>query len=391
MGCMLRSDPMTFCDMYLQPETAFEIVDHLGEMGCTQFVDMTPDLKPFQRNYVTELCRCAEMERKLLYMEGEMLKDGINITEYNSIAPKALQLHEVTALENVLEKWESDVLNMSENQTQLLKNYLELTEMNYVINHIGPMLGQSELTEESLFAKGAAAGDTGFLGRLFVITGVVKRSRSFPFEMMLWRVSRGNIYYRRATQDAILQDPQTGQDIRKVAFLAICHGEQLSERLEKVCNGFHVSVYPCPQTFDERMDMMLQLDLRISDLEKVMRKMKYYRCKALRTVSKQWETWMVQIKKSKAIYHIMNMFTLDITKKCLIGQCWVPNLDLPRVEDMLARVSENAKSNVESFVLKSDDADEPPTFHRTNKFTKGFQALINAYGDSTYRELNPGG
>lgn len=42
---------------------------------------------------------------------------------------------------------------MSENQTQLLKNYLELTEMNYVINHIGPMLGQSELTEESLFGK----------------------------------------------------------------------------------------------------------------------------------------------------------------------------------------------------------------------------------------------
>lgn len=60
---------------------------------------MTPDLKPFQRNYVTELCRCAEMERKLLYMEGEMLKDGINVIEYNSMAPKALQLHEITALE----------------------------------------------------------------------------------------------------------------------------------------------------------------------------------------------------------------------------------------------------------------------------------------------------
>lgn len=70
-----------------------------------------------------------------------------------------------------------------------------------------------------------------------------------------------------------------------------------------------------------------------------MKKTKYYRCKALRTVSKQWDPWMVQIKKSKAIYHTMNMFTLDITRKCLIGQCWVPDLDLPRVEDVLTRVS----------------------------------------------------
>lgn len=40
MGCMLRSDMMTFCDIYLQPETAFEIVSQLGEMGCAQFVDV---------------------------------------------------------------------------------------------------------------------------------------------------------------------------------------------------------------------------------------------------------------------------------------------------------------------------------------------------------------
>ncbi|XP_061382572.1 V-type proton ATPase 116 kDa subunit a 1-like isoform X2 [Danaus plexippus] len=350
---------------------------------------MTPDVKAFQRNYVTEVCRCAEMERKLLYMESEMLKDNIEIVMYDSLKPAALPLNELSALENIIDKWESDVIDMSENQTTLLKNYLELTEMNYVLNNIGPMLGESEMTEEAIFGK-TAAGDTGLQGRLFVISGVVKRSRSFPFEMMMWRVSHGNIYYRLASQDTILQDPVTGQDIRKVAFLAIFQGEQLSARLEKVCSGFHVNMYTCPQSYNDRMDMMIQLGTRIGDLEQVMSKTKYYRCKALRTVSKQWDTWMVQIKKSKAVYHTMNMFTLDITRKCLIGQCWVPDTDLQKVEDMLARITEKEGSNVESFILKSDDADEPPTYHRTNKFTKGFQALINAYGDSTYRELNPG-
>ena len=46
---------------------------------------------------------------------------------------------------------------------------------------------------------------------------------------------------------------------------------------------------------------------------------------------------ILQIKKIKAIYHIMNMFNLDVTQRCLIAECWCPVEDLDEIQRALTR------------------------------------------------------
>ncbi|RWS01505.1 V-type proton ATPase 116 kDa subunit a isoform 1-like isoform X1 [Dinothrombium tinctorium] len=83
------------------------------------------------------------------------------------------------------------------------------------------------------------------------------------------------------------------------------------------------------------------------------------------------------------------MFNLDVTQKCLIAECWCALEDLDRIHTALRRGTERSGSSVPSILNKMETREVPPTFNRTNKFTRGFQNIINAYGVGTYREVNP--
>ena len=95
------------------------------------------------------------------------------------------------------------------------------------------------------------------------------------------------------------------------------------------------------------------------------------------------------MKKIKAVYHTMNMFNLDVTQKCLIAECWIPVADLDRVQASLRRGTERSGASVPSIVNRMSTRKTPPTFNRTNKFTHGFQAIVDAYGVADYQEVNP--
>ncbi|KAK0091270.1 hypothetical protein PV326_003494, partial [Microctonus aethiopoides] len=302
-----------------------------------------------------------------------------------------------------IEKTENDILELSHNAVNLKSNYLELSELRHVLEKTQVFFTESKnqgsflfldqqeeandsitralINEEQHFATGR--------GRLEFVSGVVNRERVPAFERMLWRISRGNVFLRQAELDEPLEDPNTGNEIYKTVFVAFFQGEQLKSRIKKVCAGFHASLYPCPNINAERLEMLKGVRTRLEDLNLVLNQTQDHRQRVLHNVAKEIPNWNIMVRKMKAIYHTMNLFNMDVTKKCLIGECWVPIGDLGIVQNCLTEGSRSCGSSIPSFLNVIQSHEDPPTFHRTNRFTRGFQTLIDSYGVASYREANP--
>lgn len=56
---------------------------------------------------------------------------------------------------------------------------------------------------------GGGGHNVSIRGRLGFVAGVINRERVPAFERMLWRISRGNVFLRRAEIEKPLEDPAT--------------------------------------------------------------------------------------------------------------------------------------------------------------------------------------
>lgn len=352
---------------------------------------LNPDVNAFQRKFVNEVRRCDEMERKLRYIEAEVRKDNVTMPDLGNELPRAPNPRDIINLEARFEKTENEILELSQNAVNLKSNFLELTELKQVLEKTQIFFAEQEGGMDSLRKTLVPEENPGAQqrGRLGFVAGVIQRERVAGFERMLWRISRGNVFLRQAEIDTTLEDPATGNRLYKTVFVAFFQGEQLKSRIKKVCTGYHASLYPCPSAHDEREDMVKGVRTRLEDLKMVLNQTEDHRQRVLLSVAKELPSWIIMVHKMKAIYHTLNLFNMDVTKKCLIGECWVPINDLPVLRKALTDGSNAVGSTIQSFLNMIPTNEDPPTFNRTNRFTRGFQNLIDAYGVASYREANP--
>ncbi|XP_054456914.1 V-type proton ATPase 116 kDa subunit a 1-like isoform X12 [Anoplopoma fimbria] len=320
MGELFRSEEMTLAQLFLQSEAAYCCVSELGELGMVQFRDLNPDVNVFQRKFVNEVRRCEEMDRKLRFVEKEIKKANIPTVDTGE-NPEVPFPRDMIDLEATFEKLENELKEINTNQEALKKNFLELTELKHILRRTQQFFDEMEdpnLLEESSALMEGSEGGRGAPLRLGFVAGVISRERIPTFERMLWRVCRGNVFLRKAEIEDPLEDPATGDQVHKSVFIIFFQGDQLKNRVKKICEGFRASLYPCPETPQERKEMLAGVNSRIDDLQ-----------------------------------------------------------------------MERSGSTVPSILNRMQTKQTPPTFNKTNKFTSGFQNIVDAYGIGNYREINP--
>ncbi|XP_059410548.1 V-type proton ATPase 116 kDa subunit a isoform X1 [Carassius carassius] len=391
MGELFRSEEMTLAQLFLQSESAYCCVSELGEIGMVQFRDLNPDVNVFQRKFVNEVRRCEEMDRKLRFVEKEIKKANIPVVDTGE-NPEVPFPRDMIDLEATFEKLENELKEINTNQEALKKNFLELTELKHILRRTQQFFDEMEdpalLEESSTLLEPNEVGRAAPL-RLGFVAGVIGRERIPTFERMLWRVCRGNVFLRQADIEDPLEDPATGDHVHKSVFIIFFQGDQLKNRVKKICEGFRASLYPCPETPQERKEMAAGVNTRIDDLQMVLNQTEDHRQRVLQAAAKTVRVWFIKVRKMKAIYHTLNLCNIDVTQKCLIAEIWCPVSDLDSIQFALRRGTERSGSTVPSILNRMQTKQTPPTYNKTNKFTSGFQSIVDAYGISNYREINP--
>ncbi|KAM9749220.1 V-type proton ATPase 116 kDa subunit a 1 isoform 9-T10 [Dama dama] len=391
MGELFRSEEMTLAQLFLQSEAAYCCVSELGELGKVQFRDLNPDVNVFQRKFVNEVRRCEEMDRKLRFVEKEIRKANIPIMDTGE-NPEVPFPRDMIDLEANFEKIENELKEINTNQEALKRNFLELTELKFILRKTQQFfdeMADPDLLEESSSLLEPSEMGRGTPLRLGFVAGVINRERIPTFERMLWRVCRGNVFLRQAEIENPLEDPVTGDYVHKSVFIIFFQGDQLKNRVKKICEGFRASLYPCPETPQERKEMASGVNTRIDDLQMVLNQTEDHRQRVLQAAAKNIRVWFIKVRKMKAIYHTLNQCNIDVTQKCLIAEVWCPVTDLDSIQFALRRGTEHSGSTVPSILNRMQTNQTPPTYNKTNKFTYGFQNIVDAYGIGTYREINP--
>uniref|UniRef100_A0A8C1W0S3 V-type proton ATPase subunit a n=1 Tax=Cyprinus carpio TaxID=7962 RepID=A0A8C1W0S3_CYPCA len=352
-----RSEEMCLAQLFLQSGSAYDCISELGEMGLVEFRDLNPSVSSFQRRFVSEIKRCEEMERIL----G---KRSLLYIHY-------ILVQAIGCCQEQLQRLEVELSEVARNKEKLQRNQLELTEYTHMLR----------ITHTFMHSP--------CLGLHPDRCDLPCRVKVEAFERMLWRVCKGYTILSYAEVDENLADLDTGEISKSVVFLISFWGDQIGQKVQKICDCYHCHLYPHPETDEERADVMDSLRTRIQDLQNVLHRTEDYLKQVLHKASESAHSWVLQVKKMKAIYHILNLCSFDVTNKCLIAEVWCPVSDLANLRRALEEGSRKGDATVPSFVNRIPSSDTPPTLLRSNKFTSGFQSIVEAYGVGDYREASP--
>jgi len=185
-------------------------------------------------------------------------------------------------------------------------------------------------------------------------------------------------------------DPSSNEEIHKNVFVIFAHGKEIIAKIRKISESLGADLYSVDENSELRRDQIHDVNTRLSDVTSVLRNTKNTLDAELTQIARSLAAWMIIVKKEKAVHHTLNKLSYDQARKTLIAEAWCPTNSLPLIKSTLLDVNDRAGLAVPTIVNKLRTTKTPPSYIKTNKFTEAFQTIINAYGTTKYREVNPG-
>ncbi|XP_049848155.1 vacuolar proton translocating ATPase 100 kDa subunit-like isoform X2 [Schistocerca gregaria] len=363
---------------------------------------LNPKMSAFQRNFFSEVKRIEEMERKLRYFRGQMDvynriaeeegKKKVNILE----APEKLPEYKWEDLELKFDEMERELKEMMGNLELLILRRDELLDCCYALSNEETFFsGERSMVEEARSSENSQTSsearvplfssdreDRGQGVRLGFLVGVMDSKTSMLFERIMFRMTRGNLYMKMA-------EPLEGKGEKRVAFVVFFQGVALENKVKKICEIFGIRIVMNTQTAGERTKMHEQANRRLEETTMVLCKSMDHCALVMKELMTNLSMWLLIVRREKAIYHTMNMFSYDLGHKCLIAEGWVPLYAMDEVMVALRRARDLSGSTVPSILTPISTYEEPPTHFPTRPFTAAFQNVVDTYGIAHYREINP--
>ncbi|SCU83069.1 LAME_0C03862g1_1 [Lachancea meyersii CBS 8951] len=444
---IFRSADMTYVQLYIPLELSREVVCLLGNLGNVMFRDLNADMSAFQRGYVSQIRKFDDLERLNANMERVVQKysqetwkytvhnDIDNSTQHPSLSMllSTMQTHsidtvsdlatEISEFEARVRQLDDSLKNLHERLNLLIEHrqtayechrYLEINPGlagRLAAESRGPRLSGDEFQfDDDMISEtlsdtfsfddigaaidndsthaisrrpqlGSAELEEGFRHQTTIL-GSIERAKIETLNKILFRMLRGNLFFHNIPMREPLVVGE--QRVDKDCFIVFTHGEILLKKVRKVVESLNGKIFPS----SEGSTAVQALNAQITDLQQICQTTEQTLYTELLIVADQLPMWKAVVRREKLIYASLNLFREE--SQGLVAEGWVPSSELVAISNALKDHSENIGSENSAVVSVIKTNRKPPTFHRTNKFTQSFQAIVDAYGICTYKEVNPG-